>query len=115
MTLRADKQALNNRPIDTVFENVQQWMTDEEIEKFSMADNNFGVLLNLILHRHRSIRKCIESLGEKADDEWSEHLLRIDESIQVYHFFYQSVLCQFSDDHKQYVEVLNTLVKKLKE
>lgn len=91
MTLRISENAKNNRPVDNVFERVRQWMTVEEIENFSGDENDFGVLLSMILHRHRAIRKRIESLGEKADIEWSEHLLSIDESIQVYHFFYGTV------------------------
>lgn len=115
MISQTDKKANNNRPIDHVFENVKQWMTDEEVEMFSREENHFGVFLTMILHRHQAIRKNIRTLAEIADNEWEERLLRIDESIQVYHFFYQSLLCEFSNDHKKYVEVLNILVKKLKE
>ncbi len=114
MTSQTNKDAHHNRPIDSIFENVQQWMTDEEVKYFLVKENHFGILLSLILMRHRAIRKHIKSLAEIADAEWEERLLRIDESIQVYHFFYQSFLCQLSDDHKRYGQIFNMLLKKLK-
>lgn len=114
MTTQTNKTTQNNRPIDYAFEKVKLWMTDEEVEYFLFQEDRFGVLLSLILMRHKAIRKHIASLAEIADAEWEERLLHIDESIQVYHFFYQSLLCQFSDDHKRYVEVLNSLIKELK-
>lgn len=115
MTLQTEKNAQNNYVAGITFEEVRLWMTDEEVEQYSKADSDIGVFLSLILHRHRSIRKHIESLGREAVEEWSEHLLRIDESIQVYHFFYQSLLSEFSDGHEKYVEALNILMQKLKD
>ncbi|MBF0574704.1 hypothetical protein [Dysgonomonas sp. GY617] len=115
MTLQTDKNTKHNRPIDDAFEKVRQWMTDKEIENFSVDENHFGVLLGMILDRHKAIRKHIEFLREKANAEWSEYLLCMDESIQVSHFFYQSALCQFNDDYTAYVQTLNTLVQNLRE
>lgn len=114
MASQRNNDTHNNRPIDYAFEKVRQWMTAEEVEFFSVKENHLGILLSLILQRHKAIRKHIKSLAQIADVEWEERLLRIDESIQVYHFFYQSLLCQFSDDHRKYVQVLNMLMEKLK-
>lgn len=107
------KEAHHSRPVTPAFENVRQWMTAEELESFLAEENHLGILLSLILLRHRSIRKHIKSLTKIADAEWEERLLRIDESIQVYHFFYQSFLCQYYEDHKKYAGMLSRILKKL--
>ena len=113
MTSQTNKNAHHTPPVNNNYEKVRLWMTDEEIKYFSVTENRFGILLGLILLRHKAIRKHIEALTEVADAEWKEHLLRMDEDMQVYHFFYQSLLDQFCDDQTRYLEIMESLVEKL--
>ena len=114
MTSQTHKNAHHTPPVNNNYEKVRLWMTDDEIKYFLVKENRFGILLSLILLRYKAIRRYIASLAEVADAEWKEHLLRMDEDMQVYHFFCQSLMDQFSDDQMRYLKIMESMVKKLK-
>lgn len=114
MISQTNKNAHHVPPANNDYEKVRLWMTDDEIKYFSVKENRFGILLSLILLRYKAIRRHIASLAEIADGEWKEHLLRIDEDMQVYHFFCQSLMDQFGDDQMRYLKIMESMVKKLK-
>ncbi len=109
-----NKNTENIHPIDEAFEKVRQWMTLEEIESYGAEEYRFSILLSMILHRNKEIRKLIEAYRVNAAPEWQEKLSRLDESVQVYHFFYQSALDQFNDDYRKCVKVLNEKIDEWK-